>query len=87
MKRRECFKNSTDNWYPCYDNKLVKVSFMSLGPDGDQYRVCVWGADDFGMERDFDLDRYQNAETLFTRILEMEDVTQKQLTNLGMVVA
>lgn len=59
-----CFKRTDDDWYGNYkiaDDKrhegkgYVEVSLLSLGPDAKYgYRVCVWGNDDCGMERDFE---------------------------------
>lgn len=58
--RVEMFKPTRDDWHPNYriaeDKRygatgFVRVSFLGLN-DG-VHRVCVWGADDMGMERDF----------------------------------
>jgi len=46
----------TDDWYPNYPDNKVKLSiFLSYKPRIDHYlvRMCVWGADDTGMELDF----------------------------------
>lgn len=43
---------ATDDWYPCFPHGLVAVRWFPF-LDGKGWRVCVWGADDTGMERDF----------------------------------
>ncbi len=58
------FKKTNDDWYGNFvlDNhaktRLVEVSFTQTGPDpkngNGEWRVCVWGNDDCGMERDFE---------------------------------
>lgn len=60
-ERISVFKPTQDDWYPAFqlngwyegekDARLVEVSFLKL-LDG-QWRVCVWGADDYGLEQDF----------------------------------
>jgi hypothetical protein len=42
------FRPTTDQWYPNYDGDLVKISVYEYSKGGA--KVCVWGADDFGME-------------------------------------
>ena len=57
MKRIDVFKKTSDNWYPNYPNDMVKISFLKLPnilQNSDaEWRVCIWGNDDFGLERDF----------------------------------
>lgn len=42
----------TDDWYPNFKNNTVKVILMN-----QKYyafvRICVWGADDYGLEMTF----------------------------------
>lgn len=60
---------------------LVAVSFLKLlpykGEDSKEcllkYRVCVWGADDFGMERDF-IHRDQ-ALKMFNKVIAQEKIS------------
>ena len=47
-----------ENWYPNLPGDKLRVSFMELMRNFKQakpqlWRVCVWGNDDFGMERDY----------------------------------
>ncbi len=60
MKSFYCLKPTPDDWYPNYEGDLVKVRLGIYIPDccaknkGKKFhRVCVWGADDCGMEKDF----------------------------------
>lgn len=52
-RRYDKFLPTTDDWYPNYDNDMVKVSVILTteiwGKPSVQF--CVWGNDDFGMER------------------------------------
>ena len=47
------FLPTLDDWYPNYPRHTVRCSLVQL-PTTKEYRVCVWGADDTGMERDFE---------------------------------
>ena len=77
---------TSEDWYPTIDGKL-KVSLLYLGGPTkrpERWRVCVWGGDDFGMERDFCL--HSQALDIFSRIIKL-DVTVNALTALGLVSA
>lgn len=96
--RVDVFKRTSDDWFPSYSlqqwNKgvesqmLVEVTFCTTGPkpphNGD-WRVCAWGGDDCGMEKDF------KDETLawncFLQVIGMEEVTMKALEDMGFVSA
>lgn len=90
--RIEVFKETTDDWFPSYkvyDRKLVTVSLTQTGPDPNagngEWRVCVWGADDCGMERDYtDLSQ---AREMFYQVIEWEYVNMSELTLNGFVSA
>ena len=68
---------------------LVEVTFTQTGPDPDlglgKWRVCVWGNDDCGMERDFDLEG--DALHIFYHIISWTYVNKDQLKNAGFVFA
>ena len=63
---RKCFyKEVSDDWHPNwkvttkvgapqgrFQADIVAVSMFALSPGFTHWRVCVWGADDFGMEFD-----------------------------------
>lgn len=55
-----------EDWYPSFffhgpttppeivpTQAYLRVRFYEFHPESDGYRVCVWGNDDFGMEKDF----------------------------------
>ena len=44
------------------------------------YRVCIWGADDFGMERDFEV--YLEAKEIFNTLANKEIITISELKKL-----
>lgn len=88
----EFFKLTHDNWYPAWQLSrkdarfdsvnLVKVGFTRLS-DG-MYRVSVWGADDDGMERDFE--KYSDARRALRKILKVQYVNKNWLKEeLGFV--
>lgn len=83
MKRRDKFLHTTDEWYPCFTGKRVKCSVMRLPTAPKIVRVCVWGADDDGMERDFES---QAEATDMYRALP-EPLTKKWLTEHGFIRA
>jgi hypothetical protein len=50
------YKLTKDDWHPPFQvdgENAVSVSFLRLNPEGSEWRVCAWGADDFGVEKDF----------------------------------
>jgi hypothetical protein len=91
--RAKAFKLTDDDWYSNYKlaessnalehrTRLVEVSLLSLGPVlGDGTRVCVWGNDDCGMERDFD--NQADATACFMDVLTQLVVNKKWLKSIG----
>jgi len=78
--RIECYKYTDDpSWHPCYPHNCVKLMIMSL-TSGD-FRVAVWGNDDFGM--DYDFEKLIDAQNMFYQICLLEAVNKEILTNLG----
>jgi len=70
---------------------LVEVSFLQfittpLNPDPG-YRVCVWGNDDCGMERDYLSTEFDDAEQMFHEVIAMERVNKSALEEWGFVYA
>lgn len=83
--RTSVFKQSSDDWYGNYEiaddgrhvgKKYVEVSLLPLRPEG--HRVCVWGNDDCGMERDFLEEDKLSAQELFSKIC-LEPILSKEL--------
>ena len=94
--KARCFKLTDDDWYGNYKiedvanypdgelkgkNKLVDVSLLTLGPGADQFRVCVWGNDDFGLELDFD--SVFDAQAMYLKLLQLEVINEYDLKQLG----
>lgn len=95
-----CFKPTRDDWYPSYqmkgyfrgekDIQMVEVSCVSLEPftkEGDKRvaRVCVWGGDDCGRERDFE-DR-EEAIAVYHLLMGVEFIRRAALEKMGFVRA
>ena len=84
----DVFKITSDEWYPSFklnggEKSLVEVSLTQTGPNPPtlgEWRVCVWGEDDIGMERDF-LDEL-SAIFCFMKVVELEDVTFDSLEQM-----
>ena len=94
MKRVDVFKKTNDDWYPAFEmggEKLVEVSFIQLTPwlpaEERIWRVCVWGNDDCGMERDFQPNEERLAWTTFLTVIGEEYVDMKFLSDLKFVTA
>ena len=97
--RTSVFKITSDDWCPSYKlsqqhdrvkcQKLVEVSFTQTGPDpkhgAGKWRVCAWGGDDLGMDRDFTDEK--KAWCCFLEIIGLDDVTIAALKERGFVSA
>ncbi len=69
------YKETNEDWYPSLivnwkNIKLLRVHFMQLSTK--QWRVCVWGGDDFGMERDYPENKRDLALECFEDIAKLE---------------
>ena len=54
MNRIEKFVKVNDYWYPNFENDTVKVTLIHTKYGKyDHVNICVWGADDFGLEMYF----------------------------------
>lgn len=93
--RINVYKETDDDWYGNYRvegddrvSNLVCVSFTQTGPNppinGD-WRVCVWGNDDFGMERDFEDEA--TALNIFYQVVGWPKVNQILLRDMGFISA
>lgn len=90
-ERISVFKPTQEDWHPAWQltswwrgkrgQRLVEVSFLEL-LDGE-WRVCVWGADDHGLE--FDSEDRVIIWALFKAILHLPYVTHEWLTTQGFV--
>lgn len=85
-KRIETFRPTTDRWHPNFPDDQVRVSLLPIGPKGKNgWRVCVWGADDDGMEIDFAA--RVDAKTIFDKVIRWSTITKAKLEGLGFVPA
>ncbi len=94
-RRIRAFKPTNDDWYPSYrfDDVykgekaagLVEVSLLDLS--NSMVRVCVWGADDCGMERDYPPEEAGAAQAMFLGLLEQKTVDKAFLKKFGFVPA
>lgn len=73
------FLPTTDDWYPNWPRGTVKCSLLDLRDKA--VRVCVWGADDCGMERDYPHDEGDAACYLYLNL--PNPVTKQWLTEHG----
>jgi hypothetical protein len=91
------YKETNDDWYGNYkiantsvNADLVKVSFTQTGCDPKrfqgEFRVCVWGNDDCGMERDFGSDE-ASALNVFMQVIGLSTVDREYLIALQFVSA
>lgn len=87
--RTRVFKRTDDNWHPSYKldgwyrgierTLLVEVSLLPIS--NGKTRVCVWGGDDCGMERDFDTEA--EAISIFMSVIALDTVNMEDLTLFG----
>jgi hypothetical protein len=90
VSRQEKNILSNEDWYPTIagppwpgQEGMVRVSLIEYGDD--HWRVCVWGGDDFGMERDFPVGEGVQAVMFFDRIVNL--TTKSDLRIMGFVNA
>lgn len=87
-RRISVFKKTHDNWHGSYhlneyykgikSQKIVEVIFCGQISD-NLWRVCVWGCDDYSLERDFDIE--DKAWQCFITIIRYEFVDIDILRN------
>ena len=85
MKRRDCKIKTPDDWRPNYPNNEVELSIMQLNPKPVAYRVCVWGMDDLGMEKDFITPNPEEALKLYEQLEKKGSISIGELAELGFV--
>lgn len=94
--RIEKMMRTSDDWHPNFPGEYVRVNFIKLRPGCagqflGGYRVCVWGDDDEGMEKDFLVEHMpwkkakREAYTLYHSL--KEPITKQGLKALGFVPA
>lgn len=81
------FKEVNEDWYSNYHiaddvrytGKYVSIRISKLF-DG-LFRVCVWGNDDLGMDRDFEVE--SDAVKMFQTLVIVEELTKQFLSENG----
>lgn len=67
------------------DVRIVTVTCVTLRDDKTPYRVCVWGNDDYGLEKDYGIE--EEARFNFMKILKMDWVNKQPLIDMGFINA
>jgi len=76
---------TTAQWHPTLPNNKVRGSLIILTTG--EWRICFWGGDDYGLERDFPNKEYTVAFNLFESLKSIKDITPKFLKSIGFVCA
>lgn len=84
-QRKTKLIDTLENWRPSWPGKQVLVSCIPFIGSPYGWRVCAWGADDFGLEKDFPNVDKQDALRLYEQITN--GTTQAQMREWGMVNA
>lgn len=58
---------SNEDWYPTREDGTIDVSLLEL--TNGKWRVCCWGHDDFGLERDFPTK--EEAARIYARVCDL----------------
>lgn len=83
---------TSEDWAPSYPNGYLEASLTLNHGAGNNnkidgqvwHRVAVWGADDFGMNKDFvGEDSSQQAIKCYHAVLQLKNVTRDGLFSLG----
>lgn len=85
----QAFKITTEDWSPsykldCYKGEQVLLLDVKLYKLNDNtYRICIWGADDTGLEKDIthsnQLFAEMNSRALFDEVIGLEVLTWDDL--------
>ena len=82
----EVFKHTVSEWYPNFDNDLVRVALL---PDndgkGNHWRISIRGADDCGREKLYPTDAEAVIE--FMAIIGMKSVDRADIDVMGFKTA
>lgn len=80
-KQHTIFVKVNDEWYPNYEGNMIRVSVLELPqfkPEDPMYvRICAWGADDFGMEKDFRVNSQEEKEEMFKSLVEYSTILKE----------
>lgn len=84
--RVEVMKKTQDDWYPCFNEDEVRLTFHGVinGYKDKElwvWRVSCWGNDDFGIDKDFHSSK--EAKEVFDMLNEMDMIQHKTLFDMG----
>ena len=79
LEKKEKNINTQENWYPTTNGVVIVKMYIYKKEEGP-HRVCVWGGDDFGLEKDFTYAK--DARDLYEQLTD--NTTQAQMRKLGM---
>lgn len=71
------FRPTTDDWYPNWPGDMVYIRMCPLS--NGLFRVCVWGADDTGME--IDVKSKEEAQAIYNSLPPI--ISKKDLKERG----
>jgi hypothetical protein len=87
------YKETDDNWCGSFSLRrsevlLVRVYFYNIKSINVEFvRVCVFGDDDLGYEKDFEIGKISEAWLVFLKVIAMQKVNFKDLKELGFIYA
>lgn len=69
-----------EDWHPNFQNNMLRLRLYRLN-NNKGFRVCIWGADDTGMEKDFpySVTGLEHAAYTFAAIVKYQPVTRYKL--------
>jgi hypothetical protein len=80
-------KPTRDNWCSNFPNNQVEVTIycnMASGTNGCWHRVCVWGNEDCGMEKDFfGEEQEKDALSVYAKVMNLDYVDFRHLKEMG----
>lgn len=90
IHRIDCAVEVRDDWYPNFnaegkpdrEGRYVRLSLLEI-PTRAGWRVCAWGADDFGLEKDFDHGDRAAAQETYDLVRQVGPITQADLLSIG----
>lgn len=77
--------NTNEDWYPTVNGQLKLLVIRST--HSSMIRICIWGGDDFGMEKDYTLSGITFEEARWEAYAIPEPITVEWLEQNGFIVA
>ena len=97
-ERYEVMVKVDDDWYPNYPNDEIRIAVIKLPQftrdDPMVVRICAWGNDDYGLEKDFTVSsngdrtrKYKDLIKYADQLKELEPINAKFLKSEGWISA